>query len=359
MKKLCLTLLLIVVVPFYFSYASSDLLTIEENAWLESRNNTITIVPERNNPPVSFSNPLMGEPQGIFIDHIDLIAKKLGVEVRYLSARTRIDVIDSLKQGNNDYIGSLGVDKVDELGLISTKPYFTTPVVIAVREDFEIGKGGVTLDYFNGKKVSVLAGSATSVYVKRNYPKVIFEEVVDNELALQKVILSEVDAVVINTASLKYYLSNQTVKSIKVAGVISGLSVNLALAVPKDQVLLKSILEKGLAQVSAQEHEELASRWEKSIPKDGKERIFGMDTFGIIIISSLGFIIFLWILIRRTHRIDTRISSGESELSSGHGIKDIKAKIAVLQQTNQEIARELDVIDNLEKKIEEEVEELK
>lgn len=344
-------LLLFIGIPFYYVNASSPLLTTEENLWLKSKNNTITIIPERNSPPFSYSGTL-GEAQGIFVDYINLIAKKFDIETKYLAAQTRIDVIDSLTKDKNDYIGSLGLNKSKELGLLATNPYFTTPVVIAVREDYDIGRG-LTLDDFDSKTVSILAGSSTQRYVQINYPRVNLKEVVDNELALQKVLLAEVDAVVINISSLQHYVYTQKLKSIKVAGNIPGLDVNLAFVVSKDQPILRSILEKGLSQITPQEHKEILDKWQ-GLPVENhtKNNIFGMSTFLAIITSSIGIILFIWLLMKNKNKSVTH-------LDNSLGLQDIKSKINILKHTNEDIARELDTIEKLEKRVEEEVDSLK
>mgnify|MGYP003520259915 FL=1 len=58
-----------VISPISTIYAQSSLLTKEENIWLSSRNNTISVLPEKNNPPFSF-NDSSYITQGIFIDYI-------------------------------------------------------------------------------------------------------------------------------------------------------------------------------------------------------------------------------------------------------------------------------------------------
>lgn len=352
MKKTYLLSLFFTMIPFYFAGASSDLLTKEENAWLESRNNTITVVPERNAPPFSYNSP-SGEAQGIFIDYINIIAKKFGIKVHYLSARTRVDVLNSIKQEGNDYIINLGISKAEELGLLSTKTYLTTPVVLAVRDDYDIGKG-LKLNDFDNKKVSVLAGSTIQDYVQRNYPKVDFEEVVDNELALHKVILAEVDAVVINMASLKYYLSTQTLSSAKVAGTISGLDVKAAFVVAKDQPVLRSILEKGLAQITPQEQEDILNKWQDTQIDKNVKSTFGINNFVALIVFSFGLIVVLWMVIRQRNKPRYINSS-----SKGLSLREIRDKIRLLKNTNEDITRELETIEGLEKDIEKEVESFK
>ena len=118
----------------------------------------------------------------------------------------------------------------------------------------------MTLDNFNNKSVAVVAGSAVNAYIKQNFPRVITEEVVDNELALQKVALNEVDATVLNSASLSYLLSKQSMRSIKVVGSLP-FDSKMAFTVSKGKTLLNSILVKGLGHITAREHQAIIDKW--------------------------------------------------------------------------------------------------
>jgi ABC-type amino acid transport substrate-binding protein len=258
LRAIYLLLLVSFFSPISFIYAKSSLLNSEENIWLDSRNNTISVIPERNNPPFSFNDSSYIS-QGIFIDYIKLVAEKLGAKVEFITPRTRSDIILGMSESKAEYVSTLEVNKSEDQSVIFSDPYSTFPVVIAVRKDYE-SNGGMTLDNFNNKSIAVIKDSPLSSYIKQNYPRVVTEEVVDNELALQKVALNEVDAAVINSASLTYLLSKQSMRSIKVVGSLA-LDSKMAIVVPKGKAVLNSILSKGLKEISAKEHQQIIDKW--------------------------------------------------------------------------------------------------
>ena len=152
--------------PLSIVYAQSDLLTNEENIWLSSRNNTISIIPERNNPPFSFNDSSYIS-QGIFVDYIKLVAEKLDIKADFLTSRTRTDIIIGMSENKAEYVSTLEVDKTQDLPVLFNEPYSTFPIVIAVRKDYD-SREGMTLDDFNNRSVAVIQGTPASLYIKKN-----------------------------------------------------------------------------------------------------------------------------------------------------------------------------------------------
>ena len=66
---------------------------------------------------------------------------------------------------------------------------------------------------------------------KDNYQRIIIEPVSDDEVALQKLLLGEVDAAIMDLASLSYYTSRDVLSYVTIAGQ-TGFEYNLSFAVP-------------------------------------------------------------------------------------------------------------------------------
>lgn len=258
---------------------SQSLLSPEESFWLKSRNNTIVVMPEQNNPPYSYQSP-GGGLQGLSIDYLELIAEKIGAKIEYLTPRSLSQILSDVQAGKGDVIVALTPDKEKEQYLIFTESYINVPVVIVVRKDAQ-KKTGLTLNDFNGKKVVMIEGSAVESYTATNYPRVVRERVTDDEVGLQQVVLGEVDGAVMDVASLSFYLSKQVLSSVKIAG-NTGLDYKPAFALPKDRTILQSILEKGLSQISASDRSVFVDKW-VSLPGETKET----NSFATIILGNL------------------------------------------------------------------------
>ncbi|MFA5791896.1 MAG: transporter substrate-binding domain-containing protein [Candidatus Paceibacterota bacterium] len=334
---------------------TKDLLSAEENLWLKSRNNTIVVYPEQNSPPYSYQSA-SGNLQGLSIDYLELISDKIGVKIQYLTPRSRSQIETDIQTGKGDVVGFSMPDKDREKYLIFTESYITVPVVIVVRKDYE-KRSGLTLNDFNGKRVSMIDTSAIEVYVHKNYPRVVIEKVTDDEVSLQQIVLGEVDAGVMDVASLSYYLSKQVLSSVKVAG-NTGLDYKPAFALLKDKTILQSILEKGLSQISTNDRSLLVDKW-IALPgetkKDSSFFIIIKDNLGIAtlyILFGIGILTILFLLLR--HK-----SLGGRYFRKVHKINELKAEVEQLEGESSMLAQELKEVKTEEDRLQEEIRSLK
>ncbi len=255
---LCLLISTFTLIP-QAGHADTALLDKEENLWLKSRDNTIVVYPQKNFPPYSYQSAT-GTPQGLSIDYIELIGKIIGAKIQYLPARPLSQILDDVKENKKgDVLVPLADTKAREEFLYFSDTYLTVPAVIVVRKDLDIDNS-LMLGDLSGKKVAVGDTYAVEDYIRTTNPRVVIEPVVDDESGLQQVVLGEVDAAVMDIASLSYYLSKQVLNSVKVVGT-TGFEYKLAFAVPKDKEILQSIIDKALMQISAHDREVLNEKW--------------------------------------------------------------------------------------------------
>lgn len=337
----------------HIGFAESTILNPQENLWLKSRNYTIVVYPEKNFPPYSYQNS-SGAPQGLSIDYIELIAQKVGATIEYLPARPLSQILDDVKQNKKgDVIASLTYTKDREDTLYFTDNYITVPAVIVVRKDLDTGHT-LTLSDLSGKKVAIGDKYAVEGFVRTNNPRIVIESVVDDESGLQQVVLGEVDAAIMDIASLSYYLSKQVLNSVKVIG-NTGFEYKPAFAVPKDKEILQSILDKGLQQISANDRQMLTDKW-VTLPneKDKNNSFFSgvYDNSSMIIIYILLCIIILIIILflrRRQGYFPSRFSRKK------HAVEELQEEIAELEDTSQGLIHELNEVKNLEQDIKEKI----
>lgn len=335
------------------AFGQKDLLTPEESLWLKSRNNTIVVYPEQNNPPYSYQSA-SGSLQGLSIDYLELIAEKIGAQIQYLTPRSRSQILADMKAGKGDVI-YLVPDKEREEYLIFTESFITVPVVIVVRKDSE-KKNGLTLNDFSGQRVAMVDDSAVENYVRVNYPRVVREEVTDDEVSLQQVVLGEVDAAMMDVASLSFYLSKQVLSSVKVAG-STGLDYKPAFALPKDRATLQSILERGLSQISTSDRNLLTDKW-ISLPGESKEDKSllaiiqsNFSTLTLYLLFAVGLLGLGVFLVRRKH-------FALPYFRRAHSIKEIKEEIGELEGASDMLAEELKEVREEEGKLKDKLESL-
>ena len=340
----------------HYSNGETNILTEEENLWLKSRNNTIVIYPEKNFPPYSYQNTA-GSPQGLSIDYIELIAEKIGAKIQYLPARSRSQVIEDVQQNKKgDVITSISDTKEREEFFYFTDTYMTVPSVIVVRKDLNVGST-VTLNDLSGKKVAIGKDYAVGDFVHTTNSRIIIESVVDNESGLQQVVLGEVDAAVMDIASLSYYLSKQVLNSVKVVG-NTGYESNFSFAVPKDKEILQSILDKGLQQISTRDRQILNDKW-ISVPHDKNQK----SSFVTLIYSNISGVLSYVLLSIAVIVIIVLLQRGRSKFTIRHtrkkeALRELENEIADLEDTSKDLMEELQTVKKLESNIQQKIKEI-
>lgn len=343
------------IVSVRVSAQTDNLLFPEENLYLKSRNNTIVVYPEQNRPPYSYQSA-SGNLQGLSIDYLELIADKIGVKIQYLTPRSRSQIANDIQSGKGDVVALSMYNEDREKYLIFTESYITVPVVIVVRKDYE-KRSGLTLNDFNGKRVSMIDASAIEEYVHKNYPRVVIEKVTDDEVSLQQIVLGEVEAGVMDVASLSFYLSKQVLSSVKIVG-NTGLDYKPAFALLKDKTMLQSILEKGLSQISTNDRSLLVDKW-VALPGENKKDTSllamvqnNMSIATLYTLFGVGILTILFFLLR--HK-----SLGGRYFRKVHKINELEAEVDQLEGESSMLASELKKVKTEEERLEEEIRALK
>ncbi len=346
-------LLAVVAVPVWAQ--TRDLLTPAESLWLKERNNVIVVYPEQNNPPYSYQSPALNI-QGLSIDYIELIAEKIGAKVQYLTPRSRGQINTDIKNGKGDVAFFTPDITSQDNGLIFTESYATVPVVIVVRKDAD-KRNGLTLNDFNGKQVAMIQGSSIENYVNTNYPRVVREDVTDDEVGLQQVVLGEADAAVMDVASLSFYLSKQVLSSVKIVG-NTGMDYKPAFAMTKDKVVLQSILEKGLSQITSNDRGLLNDKWivvpgdsqrdETSFSTIIQKNISMVTLYAIFGIGILAILVLL--LTRKSHR--------DRYFEKVHTVDELKKEFSDLEGESNILTHELLQVKEEEEKLKEKIQNL-
>ena len=297
--------LIMLLVSNVFAVDQSTILTAEQNKWLSGRSRTILVRPEQNYPPFVFksSSGANTQIQGLGVDYLDLIAKKTNAKLQYFEAMSLSKILNSIKDGKDGVIIAVTETAERDEYLYFTKPFISVPAVIVLRKDSPLSDKNLTLADLSGKVVAVGASYAVESYIKTNYRNVLIEEVSDDEVGLQKLLLGEVDAAVMDLASLSYYTSNRALGYLSVAGQ-TGFDYNLSFGISKNTPELKDIFDTALDSFSPQEKTILRDKWITFKDINGSEleaqSFFASNnsTFISIIILSLFFLIVVYLLVR-------------------------------------------------------------
>ncbi len=336
--------------------ADSPILSKEENYWLSTRNDTIVVYPGKNYPPFSYQSQ-SGIVQGMCVDYFEIIASTLGIKIHYATPRSQSQIISDMQNGKGDVALSISPSEEAEKIFVFTESIAQVPIVIVARKDADIRKNA-TMNDFAGKRVAVVEGSLAESFIRENYPRVVLETVSDNEIGLQQTVLAETDAVLMDVASLSFFLSKQVVSSVKIVGNL-GIDYEPTFAIPKDKQILQSIIEKGMTQITKDERVMLSEKW-ATLPGGEEKRsaatsFFEKDTLFVVLYIGVLIAIFfavLFVVTKRRWRVFSRKKQSQNVEVLVDEMKD-------LEEMSSVIAEELKEIEMREKEIVEKINQIK
>jgi signal transduction histidine kinase len=232
------------------------LLTAEEKKWLADHP-VLTLASEPFFPPIAFRDE-QGSYRGIAADyHLGIIAKMLGIKYQVVFFKNWTEVLAAAKSGKVDIVGSAAETTSRREYLLFTKPYIRLPAVIITRPAV---KKKITLNDLKGMRVAVAAGYAVQEYIKRNYPEINLDPVLNVEVGLRKVSFGLVDAFVENLGTATYYIEKSGITNLHVAGE-TGFVYDLSFASRKDWPILNSILQKALECIPPEKRQAILRKW--------------------------------------------------------------------------------------------------
>ena len=219
--------------------------------------NSVSISIIEDNMPFSFVEN--GKAEGLSIDLINLISKKIGLKIKIIPGKW-FQSIKSFKQKKIELIDNISFKKERTSFTLFTKPYYEIPIVIFARNDF-----GKYYDISNlkGKKVGIIR----DIFYESNLRDLnLFEIVEFDDVESQTKALSygKVDAIIYSLSQGVYYVNKNSITNIKVLGELNLKNVNkedLRIGVNIDKPILHSIISKGLDAISSEEMTTLQNKW--------------------------------------------------------------------------------------------------
>jgi len=236
----------------------SKLLTLspEEKVWIKEHP-TIRVGNKPDWPPFDFIQD--DKAMGLGIDYITLIAQKAGLHVSFVQGPWQ-ELWERFKARNIDVLHSIYKTKEREAYALYTDPFQSTAIAMAVRKESGIED---TQD-LKGKRLALLKGYGTTEVLLKKFPDSIPVMVTNLHEGLSAVSFGEADAVIDTIGSMSYVVMQQTLTNLAIKRIeIDEQSSNgyMHFVTTKDKPLLHSILQKGIASLSPEEHANIRSKW--------------------------------------------------------------------------------------------------
>lgn len=244
-----------------FTYLNAKNTTIEltkdEISFL-AKNQPIKLHNEKNWPPYNFNE--RGVPKGFVIDYMNLVAKKLNVEVEYISGPSWDEFMEMLKKDELDVIINISKNKQREEFFNFTDVYHSAANAIYVKKGNEYID---SLEKLEGKTIVMPKGFFAQQLLEKYYPDIKQIHVKDSLEALRLLSLGKADATVDKKNVLDYLISTKNISEVVPTNYVDDdrLISNISLATSKNKPLLNSILIKAQESITDQELLTLKRKW--------------------------------------------------------------------------------------------------
>ena len=236
------TIIVIVTTPSCLKQ-SNDYLTTSEKVWIKNNQPSLEVLFGYEAPPNAYHNE-KNEYVGLLVDYLKEIETHLGIKFRFKNFKTWNELIEYSKKGSNFIVvGIARTDKRSEY-LNFTGPFIKVPYVIVTRKDYPY----LTLKSLTGKRICTVKNYAVNDYIKRYFPDIKPNGVVDNLEGLRGVSTGQFDAMVVNQMYASWLIGEQGITNLQIANE-SGYLNRLSAAVSVTNPRLLNIIEKTIDQI--------------------------------------------------------------------------------------------------------------
>jgi len=235
--------------------AATDPLTPQERAFIRSHG-PIRYAPDPQFPPFEFLDS-SGVARGITPDLLVLMGGKLGVEFRTVAYPTWSDVLEAVKRGDVDLLGTLTRTPEREAFLLFSKPYLSVPYVLFVRRNGDEPK---TIEEMVSRRLGVVKNYGINTWLSARHPNIHPVAVENAETGLTMVATGQLDAFLETLPVGAQIIREKSLTNLRIVPRhIHTLPQHLG--VRKEEPLLLGIVQKGLDALTESERSGTFVRW--------------------------------------------------------------------------------------------------
>ncbi|AVE03114.1 hybrid sensor histidine kinase/response regulator [Pseudomonas palleroniana] len=224
--------------------------------WLRERRTLVMGVSAPDYAPFDLTNN-NDELEGVTADYAALIGQILNMPIEVRRYDTRDEVIEALKQGSVDFLGSANGYEAADPQLRLSRSYANDQPTLVTRT----GDSQALSDDLAGKRVAMLYHYMQPAAVQAFYPRARLELFPSTVEALGAVAFGNADVYLGDAISTSYLINHNHLNNVRMAD-FSALEVNpFAFAVTRENTRLLPILDTALAVIPASEQMEILRRW--------------------------------------------------------------------------------------------------
>ena len=249
-------------------------ITEKEKNWIKN-NPTIKVANEMDWAPLDYNE--FGKPKGLSIEFIELLAKKLGINIEFVKDHTWSELVSLFKNKEIDVLPAFYKNKERENFTLFTQPYYKGKMGIFSRKDDVSINNSKDLDT---KKIGIQTSDATIIIAKTQLPNSKFIEIDTNDELVIALATGKIDAIIGNPILFNYYAKEAQVSNIKLIDYVpmtkkEQLDISLHIGIDKDKPILHALLEKAMKHTTREEFNVLENKWmmtSNATKKENKSR---------------------------------------------------------------------------------------
>ncbi|MDD2557486.1 MAG: transporter substrate-binding domain-containing protein [Desulfuromonadaceae bacterium] len=234
-------------------------LTVEERNFLQAQPRFKVHV-ERGYHPFAYVKN--GEARGFAVDLTNILARRLGIEVEYITDQSWEEAMTGLKAQEIDIVLSMVDTPARREFAYFTDPFLTTYTGLATRKNAPTSK---TLESLCGHRLGVIRGYWFEAILRQYYPQIEVVTFPDHTSCLEALASGSIDAVISSNPVLTYHIRQHYMLSLETWPVRATeffLRVEEGYGVRKDMPLLAAALQKALDSIPDESMDELRQRWQ-------------------------------------------------------------------------------------------------
>ena len=243
------------------------------STWLWAMDATIQLSPTeerwiKSHPVISVANDPQWAPfdftkekqaQGIGVEYIELIAKKVGLKINYVQAPWP-ELLERFRVRNIDLIHSVYKTREREKFALFSEPFYDDDNAVVTRKGLLIA----SLKDFENKRIALIKGHGLSDTLRRKVNSIQPVEVNDLSEALQLISIGKADAVLSSLSAIRYTMVKEGLSNVDIEpfeALDNEIDSQLYFATTLNQPILNNIINKGLHAITPQEEIAIRSHW--------------------------------------------------------------------------------------------------
>ena len=207
-----------------------------------------------------------GRPRGYSVDYMNIVGEYLDTKIEFVSNKTWAENLIMLKKGEIDLIPHAAItEERKEYMSFTDFDHIEHITGVAISKN----SGLKSVKDLKDKVIAVTNNSFVEAYFEKEFPHYTILSTQSTAKSIEALSLGHADVAIGSLPSLNYYIQKNWLSNVKTV-VLNDLGIPLKtifpMAVSKDNLILKSILEKVDASISYREKSKLRQKWMSITP---------------------------------------------------------------------------------------------